>query len=34
MNAFRKRKAFFYYLFAGKNKYVYICTHKIENRSS
>ena len=31
---FKNEKHFFYYLFAGKNKYVYICTHKIENRSS
>ena len=27
-------KHFFYYLFASENKYTYICTHKIENRSS
>lgn len=27
-------KHFFYYLFASENKYVYICTHKIKNRSS
>ena len=27
-------KHFFYYLFASINNYLYICTHKIKNRSS